>query len=46
MAKSDGIKRYSAEELSEMRRRGESGSDWARVAATTEEELEGSIAAR
>lgn len=45
MAKSDGIKRYSAEELAEIRRRGESRSDMARVAATTEEELEASIAA-
>ena len=45
MAKSDDIKRYTAEELAAMRRRGESRSDWARVAAMTEQELEASIAA-
>jgi uncharacterized protein (DUF4415 family) len=39
------IVRYTAEELEEMRRRGESRTDWAKVDAMTEEELEASIAA-
>jgi uncharacterized protein (DUF4415 family) len=34
---------YTADELEEMRRRGESQTDWARVDALTEEELEASI---
>jgi uncharacterized protein (DUF4415 family) len=37
--------RYTAEELRQMRRRGESQTDWAKVTATTEEELEASIRA-
>lgn len=37
------IVRYSAEELAEMRRRGEDKTDWARVDAMTDEELEASI---
>jgi uncharacterized protein (DUF4415 family) len=37
--------RYTAEELEEMRRRGEDRTDWAKVDAMTEEELEASIAA-
>ena len=37
--------RYTAEELDEMIRRGESKTDWAKVDAMTEEELEASIAA-
>jgi uncharacterized protein (DUF4415 family) len=45
MAKNDDIRRYTAEELAVMRRNGESRTDWAKVAATTEEELEASIAA-
>jgi uncharacterized protein (DUF4415 family) len=39
------IVRYTAEELDEMRRRGEDRTDWAKLDATTEEELETSIAA-
>jgi len=39
------IVRYSAEEIDEMIRRGESRTDWAKVDAMTEEELEASIAA-
>ncbi len=35
--------RYTADEIDEMRRRGESQTDWARVDALTEEELEASI---
>ena len=38
------IKRYSANELRAMRARGESRSDWARVDALTEAELEAAIA--
>lgn len=45
MPKSDDIKRYTAEKLAVLRRNGESRSNWARVVATTEEELEASIAA-
>jgi uncharacterized protein (DUF4415 family) len=37
------IVRHTAEELSEKRRREETRSDWARVDAMTEEELEASI---
>ena len=37
-------KRYSAEELRAKRARGESKTDWARVDAMTEEELERAIA--
>jgi uncharacterized protein (DUF4415 family) len=37
--------RYTAEEIDEMLRRGESRTDWAKVDAMTEEELEASIAA-
>ena len=37
--------RYTAEQLDAMRRRGESGTDWAKVDAMTEAELEASIAA-
>jgi len=39
------IKRYSADELRAMRARGESRSNWARVDALTEAELEAAIAA-
>ncbi len=35
--------RYTANEIDEMRRRGEDQTDWARVDALTEEELEASI---
>ena len=43
MAKSSNIVRYTAEELDEMILRGEDQTDWARVDAMTEEELEASI---
>ena len=43
MRSGEHIVRYTAEELDEMRRRGESQTDWARVDAMTEEELEASI---
>ncbi len=43
MQKSKGIVRYTADELDEMLRRGEDRTDWARVDALTEEELEASI---
>jgi uncharacterized protein (DUF4415 family) len=43
MQKQEHIVRYTAEELDEMRRRGEDLTDWARVDALTEEELEASI---
>jgi uncharacterized protein (DUF4415 family) len=39
------IKRYSAEELRAMAARGETDTDWARVDAMTEDELEAAIAA-
>ena len=44
MAKKDDTRRYTADELAAMRRRGKSGTDWAKVNATTEAELEASIA--
>src|SRR5699024_5879091 len=37
------IVRYTAEELAEMRRRGETETDWERLKNLTEEELEASI---
>jgi hypothetical protein len=37
------IVRYTADEIDEMIRRGESRTDWAYVDALTEEELEASI---
>jgi uncharacterized protein (DUF4415 family) len=43
MAKSERIVQYTADEIDEMVRRGESRTDWARVDAMTEEELEASI---
>ena len=43
MQKSERIVRYTADELDEMLRRGEDQTDWARVDALTEEELEASI---
>lgn len=43
MAKSERIVRYTAAEIDEMRQRGEDRTDWARVKAMTEEELEASI---
>ena len=45
MQRNGDIVRYTAEELDEMLRRGESRTDWAKVDAMTEEELEASIAA-
>lgn len=39
------IVRYTAEELREMHRRGETHTDWERVFATTDEEVEAQIAA-
>ena len=45
MRRRGDIVRYTAEELEEMRRRGEDRTDWAKVDAMTEEELEASIAA-
>ena len=43
MAKNERIVRYTADELAAMRQRGEGQTDWARVDAMTEEELEASI---
>jgi len=43
MGKNERIVRYSAAELDEMLRRGEDLTDWAKVDAMTEEELEASI---
>jgi uncharacterized protein (DUF4415 family) len=44
MKKKNDTVRFSAEQLENMRRRGESRTDWARVDAMTEAELEASIA--
>ncbi|MBA2278732.1 MAG: BrnA antitoxin family protein [Chloroflexia bacterium] len=43
MAKSERVVQYTTEEILEMRRRGEDRTDWAKVDALTEEELEASI---
>ena len=43
MQKQERIVRYTADEIDEMLRRGESQTDWARVDALTEAELEASI---
>lgn len=40
----DDIRRYTTDELRAKRERGESRTDWARVDAMTEEELEAAIA--
>jgi uncharacterized protein (DUF4415 family) len=45
MKKRNATVRYTAEQLDAMRRRGESRTDWAKVDAMTEAELEASIAA-
>jgi uncharacterized protein (DUF4415 family) len=45
MAKKRDIVRYTAEEIENMRRRGDSRTDWAKFDALSEEELEASIAA-
>src|ERR1700730_18581806 len=44
MAKRRDIERYSADDLEAKRRRGESRTDWAKVDAMIEDELEASIA--
>ena len=44
MKKNGDIVSYSVEELEQMRARGESRTDWARVDAMTEAELEAAIA--
>ncbi len=43
MQKSEHIVRYTADELEAMRQRGEGQTDWDRVRAMTEEEVEASI---
>ena len=45
MRKRGDIVSYTAEEVAAMRRRGEDLTDWKRVEATTEAELEASVAA-
>ena len=45
MVRKGDIVRYTAEEIDAMRARGEDRTDWAKVDAMTEEELEASIAA-
>ena len=45
MMKNAPIKRYMANELADLRSRGESRSDWAKSASTTQAEIETSIAA-
>ncbi len=45
MQRTGRIVRYTAEELAEMRRRGETYSDWERAGAVTREEIEAQIAA-
>ena len=44
MPKGGAIRRYTAEELKAMRRRGEDRTDWAKVDAMTEADLERAIA--
>jgi uncharacterized protein (DUF4415 family) len=44
MTSGEDIRRYTATELQEMLARGEDETDWARVRAMTEEELEANIA--
>ncbi len=43
MQNNERIVRYTADEIDDMRRRGEDQTDWARVDAQSEEELEASI---
>ncbi len=43
MQNNEHIVRYTADEIDQMRRRGEDQTNWARVDALTEEELEASI---
>jgi uncharacterized protein (DUF4415 family) len=45
MAKKEHIVRYTAEELAEKSRRGETRTDWARAGAMTYEEIEAQVAA-
>ena len=45
MQKKDDTVRYTAEELADMRKRGETRSNWAKAAALTNEEIEAQIAA-
>jgi uncharacterized protein (DUF4415 family) len=45
MQKKGDIVRYTAEELAEMRKRGETRSNWAKAAVLTNEEIEAQIAA-
>jgi uncharacterized protein (DUF4415 family) len=45
MAKKGRIVKYTAEELAEQTRRGETRSDWARAAAITSTEIEAQVAA-
>jgi uncharacterized protein (DUF4415 family) len=44
MQKKGNIVRYTAEELAEMRKRGETRSNWAKAAALTSEEIAAQIA--
>ena len=44
MENEDNIKRYTVEELQAMRRRGEDRTDWAKVDAMTDEEIERLVA--
>jgi uncharacterized protein (DUF4415 family) len=44
MANDENIKRYTREELRAMRERGEDLTDWAKIDAKTEEEIEAAIA--
>jgi uncharacterized protein (DUF4415 family) len=45
MQRKGNIVRYTAEELAEMRKRGETRSNWEKAAALTNEEIEAQIAA-
>jgi uncharacterized protein (DUF4415 family) len=45
MQKKDDTVRYTADQLADMRKRGETRSNWAKAAALTNEEIEAQIAA-
>ena len=45
MAKRERITRYTAEDLADQRRRGDTRSDWAKAAALTSDEIEAQVAA-
>jgi len=45
MRKKDDTVRYTAEQLADLRNRGETRSNWAKAAALTNEEIEAQIAA-